>query len=78
MGKIREDRIRMSVTVNRDISKSLDVMADEIGISKTALIAVVLGQYVTSIDKVYEMANEALKNAIKDTDNQVTNDILKK
>ena len=57
--------MRLSVTVSEEVNMKLDMLTKKWGVSKSNLCAMVLGQYVDGIDKVYDMLDKITMKGIE-------------
>ena len=57
--------MKVQVMLNDDMVSKLDSYAKQIGVSRSSLCAVIIGQYVMSTDKLYQQTQDAINNTIK-------------
>ena len=57
--------MKVQVMLNDDMVSKLDSYAKQIGVSRSSLCAVIIGQYVMSTDKIYQQTQDAINNTIK-------------
>lgn len=57
--------MKVQVMLNDDMVSKLDSYAKQIGVSRSSLCAVIIGQYVMSADKIYQQTQDAINNTIK-------------
>lgn len=57
--------MKVQVMLNDDMVSKLDNYAKQIGVSRSALCAVIIGQYVMSSDKIFQQTQDAINNTIK-------------
>ena len=57
--------MKVQVMLNDDMVSKLDNYAKQIGVSRSSLCAVIIGQYVMSTDKLYQQTQDAINNTIK-------------
>lgn len=56
--------MRIQVNINDDMAKRLNIYAEKMGVSRSALCAMFIGQAVMGYDKAYELIETAGTNAI--------------
>lgn len=59
------NEMKVQVMLNDDMVSKLDNYAKQIGVSRSALCAVIIGQYVMSSDKIFQQTQDAINNTIK-------------
>lgn len=57
--------MKVQVMLNDDMVSKLDSYAKQIGVSRSSLCAVIIGQYVMSSDKIFQQTQDAINNTIK-------------
>lgn len=57
--------MKVQVMLNDDMVSKLDNYAKQIGVSRSSLCAVIIGQYIMSSDKIFQQAQDAINNTIK-------------
>lgn len=65
MLKKRGDFMKVQVNVNDDMVKKIDQYAKAMGVSRSSLCAMFIGQGVLGFDKAYEIVNTYTENILE-------------
>jgi hypothetical protein len=66
--------LKVQVTVSDEMVTKIDAYAKEMGISRSALCSVFIGQGVLGFDKAYKLVNDAIDTVTSDLIEKMEND----
>lgn len=63
-------RVRLQSVVSEDMAKRVSIYADRMGVSVSALCAMLIGQGIMNFDKTYEYLENTMQTVIKNEDRE--------
>lgn len=57
--------MRVQVNLSDNMVKRIDTIAENVGVSRSALCATIIGQYVMGIEKGFEVLENTAKDLVK-------------
>lgn len=60
------DRVKLQAIVSADMANKVNLYANKLGVSVSALCAMLIGQGIMSFEKTYEILDNTVQTAIKE------------